>query len=815
MSKKISILFIAPLLLGGCITPHDKSKSEVTADYWNTYIYNLGYFKNECNFTMSAEVTNNYNGKTIGSFESYFDHGKNDLGTDYGLWYLKDNSYYSYDGSVWSKRTEEDYFLIVSWFIMPVKFNEVKYDDNLHAYCYDKEDPDNDFAVNNYQLKFEGGTWKSLEMDVKTQMTDYHWSITTSDWGSTKVALPSEPSVNPTPEGDYELLRLNGSNQLNEYNDETTRLYDNIEIEYKRTLKGIDGSKHVCLDKGGSLTLETKITDLSKIYVKYKPLISEDQEIFKDVKNHLRFKSSNVRIKNPHQGGKDINSETLVSIEGSFFSLYATHTPIEIESIIIYSNEDIRHQDATSRDDVTLFFINDLHGHADYYNDFESGLVSMVDDFKALEQANPEGTIALSIGDQYQGTALSNMSRGYAVADLMNEVGFDAQIVGNHEFDWGVAAVEDVVNQNTFETLGINVMSESTNQRLDFLGDKLLLNKNGHKIGVIGSAGNCYESIAETMRSSFYFSQDSSLIKNASTELRNAGAEFIILMIHGDSINTSDVYDTSWSSQGYVDLVLDGHTHQYYAEQDAYGVYHIQAGQYSERYGKVTIDFANKNNGKPTVTPTIVNYYQYSDSKDYTGATLMSKHYELLDNVPNEIVASNARAIDRYETLQLVSDLYYDYLISEGEQILAKYGISDSVIATINYPYGRKDLPSGRVIYEDVYQAFPFDNPIGVAAIEGRYLISRAIENGSYAVSPSTLTSNQIDENKVYYVICDSYNYGYSTNHMSLVEEFDFTYLKDRPGFENLRDDPSPSSKTKLYARDMVRMAYLDGRFNN
>lgn len=42
-------------------------------------------------------------------------------------------------------------------------------------------------------------------------------------------------------------------------------------------------------------------------------------------------------------------------------------------------------------------------------------------------------------GDSIQGEAIGTLSKGEAVVNLMNEVGYDVAIPGNHEFDNGTA----------------------------------------------------------------------------------------------------------------------------------------------------------------------------------------------------------------------------------------------------------------------------------------------------------------------------------------------------------------------------------------
>ena len=61
------------------------------------------------------------------------------------------------------------------------------------------------------------------------------------------------------------------------------------------------------------------------------------------------------------------------------------------------------------------------------------------------------------------------------------------------------------------------------------------------------------------------------------------GAKFIILSLHegsdnGSSSSISSYYNVNELSGTYVDLVLEGHTHQAYAVKDSKNVWHIQSG---------------------------------------------------------------------------------------------------------------------------------------------------------------------------------------------------------------------------------------------
>ena len=47
-------------------------------------------------------------------------------------------------------------------------------------------------------------------------------------------------------------------------------------------------------------------------------------------------------------------------------------------------------------------------------------------------------TLLVDDGDSIQGEVLGTLTKGEAIIDLMNDVGYDVAIPGNHEFDYGM-----------------------------------------------------------------------------------------------------------------------------------------------------------------------------------------------------------------------------------------------------------------------------------------------------------------------------------------------------------------------------------------
>ena len=89
--------------------------------------------------------------------------------------------------------------------------------------------------------------------------------------------------------------------------------------------------------------------------------------------------------------------------------------------------------------DVLLF--NDFHGNvaedARPGKGKNAGMAKMLGYVHTAQRENPN-TIVVAGGDNYQGTAISNLTYGAPVSAMMKAMGVAISAVGNHEFDWGV-----------------------------------------------------------------------------------------------------------------------------------------------------------------------------------------------------------------------------------------------------------------------------------------------------------------------------------------------------------------------------------------
>ena len=91
-------------------------------------------------------------------------------------------------------------------------------------------------------------------------------------------------------------------------------------------------------------------------------------------------------------------------------------------------------------------------------------------------------------GDQVGPHALSPVSQWRAPVDVLNEVDPDADVIGNHEFDYGLDPISDVTADSEFPWLATNLVDNETGESFDGTESTEIVNRGGVSVGLIGLA---------------------------------------------------------------------------------------------------------------------------------------------------------------------------------------------------------------------------------------------------------------------------------------------------------------------------------------
>ena len=433
-----------------------------------------------------------------------------------------------------------------------------------------------------------------------------------------------------------------------------------------------------------------------------------------------------------------------------------------------------------------FYGVNDLHGKFED-SDSQGGVDELTAYFRTAYQFD-ENTVLLSSGDMWQGSFESNATRGMIITDWMNELDFVSMTLGNHEYDWGEEYIEQNAEAAEFPLLAINVFERSTGERVDYCAPSVLVERNGFKIGIIGAIGDCYSSISGEMVEDVFFktgAELTALVKEESERLRAEGADIIIYSLHDGYDKSIDAagaqikdeqlrsyYDISLSD-GYVDLVFEGHSHMNYVLQDSKGVYHLQNGGDNRgiSHAEITLNYAN---GNRMVTEAefvkAASYLDYAD--DPIVDELMEKYADLV-GAGSEILGQNGSYRNANYLCELVAKLYYEAGIERwGDEYDLALG---GGFISIRSP---KNIAIGDVTYSQLAMLFPFDNRLVLCSVKGRDLQRKFFEttNSNYYISYGAYGEsirNNIDPNATYYIITDTYCSSYAYNNLTVIEYYD------------------------------------------
>ena len=235
-------------------------------------------------------------------------------------------------------------------------------------------------------------------------------------------------------------------------------------------------------------------------------------------------------------------------------------------SIVLDRWEDFLVPEGASRGAIILF-TSDVHcGVGEGF-----GYAGLQEIRNAL-RAQGYDVLLVDDGDSIQGGPLGTVTKGEALAGLMNRTGYDVAIPGNHEFDYGVGRFLSLAEQAEFPYISCN---------FNYKGERLfepykMFELAGKKIAFVGVT------TPETLTSStpgyfkdadgefvYGFLQDETgegvyaAVQSAVDAARAEGAEHVIVMGHLGYYAESAPWnyaDVITHTTG-VDVLLDGHSH--------------------------------------------------------------------------------------------------------------------------------------------------------------------------------------------------------------------------------------------------------------
>ena len=389
---------------------------------------------------------------------------------------------------------------------------------------------------------------------------------------------------------------------------------------------------------------------------------------------------------------------------------------------------------------LVILFTSDVHAGID------QGWGYAGVDYIRDQLAESSHVVLVDNGDAIQGETIGTLTNGKAVVELMNTVGYDVAVPGNHEFDYGMTnflSLAQEVAEYPYVSANFTYKDEAV------FKPYVIKEFDGVKVGFVGVT------TPKTITSStpayfqdengefvYGFSQDETgekfyaAIQDAVDAARAEGALYVIICGHLGTEETCEPYtsiDVIYNVSG-IDAVLDGHSHEVMPSnvvkgKDGSNVVRVACGTKLANIGALTIT------PEGTITSDLYTWTAEVSPAELYGLTgevadAVAEKIASLDEIRNTVVAYT-------ENTLYINDPVTDVrIIRSAETNLgdlcadAYRALSGADVAFVNGGGVRAQIPAGNITLDQIYSVHPFGNIMCMVEANGQQILD-ALEWGS------------------------------------------------------------------------------------
>ena len=228
---------------------------------------------------------------------------------------------------------------------------------------------------------------------------------------------------------------------------------------------------------------------------------------------------------------------------------------------------------ASAQKELTILHTNDTHSCiyplpatlADTALADRGGFLRRIAMIKEERQKAPK-LLLLDSGDFSQGSAYYTLYKGDVEVTLMNQMGYDAATIGNHEFDFGLDNMARIFRKANFPIVCANYDFTGT-VAADVVKRYVVIKRNGVKIGIFGLSPQLDGLVDPKNCPGVKYINPITAAKEMVSILRDQKkCDFIICLSHLGWLNSDQADQSVIANTDGIDLVLGGHSHTYFEE---------------------------------------------------------------------------------------------------------------------------------------------------------------------------------------------------------------------------------------------------------
>ena len=337
------------------------------------------------------------------------------------------------------------------------------------------------------------------------------------------------------------------------------------------------------------------------------------------------------------------------------------------------------------------------------------------------EKAGAEHSIFVHSGDAYSPSLLSGMLKGKQIVDMLNAVGLDYMVLGNHEWDFGVDVLRERIWESNFPILASNAV-DADGLPIDGTVRTAMVSVGSFRVGIMGLITTDTKVISNAGTDEFL--PVLATAKALAKELKGQGANLIVALTHIDVLEDQKLIDS-----GIVDVLLSGHDHYSISWDNGRSVW-MESGEDSEKVGVMDVKMTSyeksgKKRFKWEADMRMVDTLNVSED-----ATVAAKVKAYKDRLSKELdikIGKTVTELDSRKKTVRTEEAAIGNLIADAmrEGVDADIGFANGGGIRANKIYE----PGTSLTRGDILTELPFGNVVVKLGLNGAQ-IWEALENG-------------------------------------------------------------------------------------
>ena len=226
---------------------------------------------------------------------------------------------------------------------------------------------------------------------------------------------------------------------------------------------------------------------------------------------------------------------------------------------------------------IKLLGTSDIHGRVvpwSYGADVEdkSGSYAQIATYVKDVRKNNKNVVLVDVGDAIQDNQVDVFAKDkkyykdHPIPKVLNEMNYDIFVLGNHEFNFGMKALDEILKDIKAKKLTANFYHKKNDKR--YIDATTIIEKDGVKLGIIGLSTPMSAKFEEDTGNlkDMKFTSPTEEARTQVEKLKAKGVDAIIAVTHMGIDNENNIPDTGMrdviNAVDGIDVVIAGHMHK-------------------------------------------------------------------------------------------------------------------------------------------------------------------------------------------------------------------------------------------------------------